>query len=113
MVVINHGISHHDVYDDDGGGGGGAVSQDFQIPGNSKVVRYGLETGPIWPPKWAVINSWTTLKIVSQQSAQPFFQFLRTKICHKIRFPICCPRAPCTALGPIGPLAVQGAHGQH
>ena len=42
VVIINHGISHHDV-----DGGGGAVSQNFQISGNfpkwsdmaSKVVR--------------------------------------------------------------------------
>ena len=71
MAVINHGISlrlHHDVYDEDGsGGGGGAVSR--EISGKfpkwsdmaSKVVRYGLETGPIWPPKWVVMISWTTI----------------------------------------------------
>ena len=23
------------------------------FPGISKVVRYGLESGPIWPPKWS------------------------------------------------------------
>ena len=61
MVFINHGISHHHVYY--GGGGGSAVSRDFQqISGKfqsgpiwlrkwsdmaSKVVRYGLQSGPL------------------------------------------------------------------
>ena len=54
MVVINHGISHHDVYYDDGGGDG-AVSRDFQ------QISGKFQSGPIWPPKWAIMISWTTI----------------------------------------------------
>ena len=38
VVLINHVISRRDA----------AV-----FPGISKVVRYGFESGPIWPLKWS------------------------------------------------------------
>ena len=49
VVVINHGISHHDVYY--GGGGGSAVSRDFQ------QISGKFQSGPIWLRKWSDMAS--------------------------------------------------------
>ena len=58
-------------------GGGGRVSRNFQnFREISKVVRYGFENGPIWPPKWAVMISLTTISDHFGSHIRPLWKML-------------------------------------
>ena len=80
----------------------GPVSRNFQISRNfpkwsdmaSKVVRYGLESGPIWPPKWAVMISWTTISDHFGSHIKPLWKILKNHLAlaHE---PFSCVRSHC------------------
>ena len=58
--------------------------------GISKVVRYGFETGPIWPPKWSDIVSWTAISDHFRSHIVPLWKlvFGRNSYCLGHIYPI-------------------------